>query len=100
MSEFNGCTSVKDLWIEQNLRNGQHGQTLAPVAIFPGAIVPAGRRVVMVQNLDGTTETELEWLERQVADFPVIKKSARPVTCFDEDNDYWLTVHDASVYGQ
>ncbi len=83
MSDFNGCTKVKDLWIEQNLRNAAHGQTLAPVAIFPGAIAPAGRRVVHVTHLDGTTETDLEWLARQA-----------------ELDDYYQTMHDASCYGQ
>ncbi len=83
MSILGDCTSVKDLWIEQNLRNAAHGQTLAPVAIMPGAIVPAGRRVVHVTHMDGTTETDLEWLARQA-----------------ELDDYYQTVHDASYRGQ
>lgn len=83
MSDFNGCTKVKDLAFLENQREFEHGQTLAPIAIFPGAIVPAGRRVVHVQHSDGTTETDLDWLARQY-----------------ELEDYYQTVHDASYRGQ
>lgn len=50
-----------------------------PVAVFPGAIVPAGRRVVHVQHADGTTETDYDWWARQA-----------------ELDDYQQTLHEAS----
>lgn len=56
---------------------------LPPVAVIPGAIIPAGRRVVHVQHLDGTTETDAEWWARQ-----------------RELDDYRQTVDAASHRGQ
>lgn len=88
MSEFNGCTSVKDLWIEQNLRNLEHQQGVAPVAVFPGAIVPAGRRVVMVQNLDGTQVIDVAF----ASNFPeyALGVSVKPREMAQNDEDYFL----------
>lgn len=45
----------------RRLRQLERDAELPPVLVIPGAIIPNGRRVVMVQNLDGTQVIDAEW---------------------------------------
>lgn len=71
MSILGDCTSVRDLWIEQNLRNAAHQQGV--------------RRVVMVQNLDGTQEIDGDFATKYPEYALGVKVSPRDMAQSDED---------------
>ena len=78
--------SVQDLAIANNLQELDGDISaggMPPIVVMPGAIVPNGRRVVHVQNMDGTTITDADWLARQY-----------------EKDDYNATVEAASYRAQ